>query len=79
MKRILVLIPSLVLLSGCTTTTYTDTQVTFKRTSFLTQQQIARLEKKGDGLVLEGYVNDQVSAAAAIARAAAEGAVKGAK
>lgn len=79
MKRLLLLIPSLVLLSGCTTTTYTDAQVTFNRTSLFNKAQIGKLQKTKDGILLEGYVNDQVTGAALITGAAVEAALKGAK
>lgn len=65
--------------SACTTTSYEDAQVKFKRTSFLNQAKISKLEKTQHGVLMEGYVNDQVAGAAAITKAAVEGALQGAK
>lgn len=72
----------LLVVAGCTVTKYAEDaggRVTFSRSSFLNMSKVARLERTTNGLVLEGYINDQVSGAAEIAKAAVEGAVKGAK
>lgn len=66
--------------TGCTTVTYTDKDVTFKRTSFLTSLKIKSIKKTKDGgLVIEGYGNDQIEGVSMLVEAAVKGAVKGAK
>ena len=67
-------------LAGCTTTNYTDPSgAKFSRTSFLTKQNIGRVDlKAGDkSLSIEGYSNEQTETAAAVAAAVAKALVKG--
>lgn len=66
---------ALAVLTGCTSTTYTDpTGATFKRSSFLNRQNIGKVEMKaGDkSLVIEGYSNEQTEIAAAVAGSVAK-------
>lgn len=79
-----VLTVSAVLLTGCTSTTYTDPSgATFKRVSFLNRQNIGKVEAKAGekekSFVIEGYSNEQTELAAAVASSVAKALTPAAK
>jgi hypothetical protein len=78
-SRLIILALLAAALSGCTTTLYVDptTGARFERSSFLTKQNIGKVEAKAnvDGsksLSIEGYSNEQTEIAAAVAGSVAK-------